>query len=72
MAKKTLDDMAHMMAAGFRALRLELGQQRTAITQLQEAVVQYSRSVEQRDEARLDAIQRLQGEVQELKRKGSH
>jgi hypothetical protein len=71
MARST-EHLAHLMAAGFRMMRVELQAQRTAIAQLQEAVVQYSRSVEQRDEARLDAIQRLQAEVQEIKRKGSH
>jgi hypothetical protein len=65
---RSIDDLARLLAAGFRSMRLEMAQQRTAIEQLQEAVVQYSRHVEQRDESRMDAIQRLQAEVADLKR----
>ncbi len=71
MPKKTIDDLARLMAAGFRAQRLEAQAQRKAISQLQEAVVQYSRTVEERDSARMDAIQRLHTDVQELKRKAA-
>lgn len=68
----TIDDLAKTIAAGFRAMKNELRAQRTAIEQTQEAVVQYSRSVEDRDAARLDAIARLRTDVDELRRKVGH
>jgi DNA-directed RNA polymerase subunit F len=64
----TIEDLARSIAAGFRALKNEARQQRQGITQLQEAVVEYSRSVEQRDARHAEDISRLQEEVRELQR----
>jgi hypothetical protein len=71
MGKKTLDDIARLMAAGFRAQRIEAQAQRRAIQQLQEAVVQYSRSVEQRDEVKGERLGKLETDVRELQRKAA-
>lgn len=67
----TLDDLAKTIAAGFRAMRNELRAQRVGIQQTQEAVVQYSRHVEERDERRAMDIARLQSDVSELKRRAA-
>lgn len=56
----TLDDLVRTVAAGFRAMKNELRSQRTAIEQTQEAVVQYSRSVEERNALHGERIQRLE------------
>jgi hypothetical protein len=63
-----IDDLARLLATGFRSIKNELRSGRQGIAQLQEAVVQYSRSVEQRDERRQADISRLQEEVRELQR----
>lgn len=67
--KKSLDDLAKTMAAGFRAMKNEAHGHRVAVGQLQEAVIGYSRKVEERDEARLKRIADLEDDVAELKRK---
>jgi len=65
---KSLDDLARTIAAGFRAMKNEMRSQRVAIAQTQQAVVEYSRSVEDRDERRAKLVAELADEVAELKR----
>jgi hypothetical protein len=65
----TIEDLAKTIAAGFRAMKNELRSQRAAIEQTQEAVVQYSRHVEERQALHGERIQRLE---EELRRRGDH
>jgi hypothetical protein len=64
----TIEDLARLLATGFRSIKNELRQQRQGITQLQNAVVEYSRSVEARDERRQADISTLQEDVRELQK----
>jgi hypothetical protein len=64
----TIDDLARLLATGFRSIKNELRQQRQGIKQLQEAVVGYSQMVEQRDSRRAADISGLQEEVRELQK----
>jgi hypothetical protein len=65
----TIEDLAKTIAAGFRAMKNELRSQRAAIEQTQEAVVQYSRHVEERQALHGERIQRLE---EESRRKADH
>jgi hypothetical protein len=65
----TIEDLAKTIAAGFRAMKNELRSQRAAIEQTQEAVVQYSRHVEERQALHGERIQRLE---EESRRRGEH
>jgi hypothetical protein len=69
MSTKGLEFLANTIAAGFRAMKAEFRQQRTAIEQTRLAVVEYSRSVEQRDEVKGERLGKLELEVRELQRK---
>lgn len=66
----TIDDLAKLLAKGFRGMRKELRDQRENIAQTRVAVVEYSRSVEDRDKLRLEQIDALRHDVNELKRRG--
>lgn len=66
----TIDDLAKLLAKGFRGMRKELRDQRENISQTRRAVVEYSRSVEDRDKLRMEQIDALRHDVNELKRKG--
>lgn len=68
---KTVDDLARLLAAGFRTLKLEAQAQRRGIEQLQEAVVEYSRSVEARDGVKGERLSKLESDVRELQRKAA-
>lgn len=56
----TLDDLVRTIAAGFRAMKNEMRAQRNAIEQTQMAVVEYSRSTEDRTALHGERIQRLE------------
>lgn len=71
MAKKTTDDLARLLAAGFRQLRLEAQAQRRSIEQLQTAVVEYSRSVEQRDGLKAERLDKAEADIRVLQQKVS-
>jgi hypothetical protein len=68
---KNLDDIARLMAAGFRSMKLELQAQRRAIEQTQIATVEYHRSSEDRDGLKGERLGKLETDVRELQRKAA-
>lgn len=71
MAKKTMDDLARLMAAGFRTMRDEMHQHRVAVGQVREAVIAYSGKEQQHDAAKGTRIDKLEADMLELKRKAA-
>jgi hypothetical protein len=71
MSAKGLEFLANTIAAGFRAMKAEFRQQRTAIEQTQAAVVEYSRSVEERDAMKGERLAKLEADVRELHRQAA-
>jgi hypothetical protein len=68
MSAKGLEFLANTIAAGFRAMKNEFRSQRTAIEQTRLAVVEYSRSVEARDEVKAERLGKLEEDVRRLQR----
>jgi hypothetical protein len=64
--------LAATIATGMRSISAELRQQRIAIAQLQIGVVEYHRSVEQRDELRTRRLADLEAAVKTLQAKAAH
>lgn len=65
----TIDDLAKSIAKGLRAIGAELRLRRESETETRTAVVEYTRSIEQRDERRMLDQQRLETRVSELERR---
>ena len=65
----TIDDLAKSIAKGFRAVATELRARRESETQTRTAIVEYTRSIEGRDERRLLDQQKLESRVAELERR---
>ncbi len=64
----TIDDLAKTIAAGFRAMKNEFQAQRVAVRQTQEAVVEYSRHVEERHALFSDSLEDAKLNLEQVKR----
>jgi hypothetical protein len=71
MAKKNLDDLARILEVGLRSIRDELQGLRVAIGQTQESVIGYSGKEQEHHRAHGERIDKVEADVNALKRKAA-